>query len=145
MPTVVDGGEISRRILAIFAHPDDETFLAGGTLAKYAASGWKVFLLCATRGEAGRRGANEALTAEEFADVRQKELEEACAALGIEAPMFLHCADQQVASNCQQSATEECLQLITRLKPEIVISFGPDGVSGHPDHVAMSTIVTKSF
>lgn len=50
---------VPHRILAIFAHPDDETFLAGGTLAKYAANGWGVSVLCATRGEAGRRGEYE--------------------------------------------------------------------------------------
>lgn len=138
--------EKSRRcILGVFAHPDDETFLAGGTLSKYAASGWDVFLLCATHGEGGRRGPNEGLTLEEFAVVRQKELEGACAALGIHAPFFLTCADRQLATDCRQSAMEESARIIARLRPEIVITFGPDGVSGHPDHVALSAIVTRAF
>lgn len=134
-----------RCILGVFAHPDDETFLAGGTLAKYATSGWEVFLLCATHGEAGRRGPNEGLSMEEFAAVRRQELERACAALGIHAPLFLACADQQLARNCWQAAMEESAQIIARLRPDIVVTFGPDGVSGHPDHVALSTIVTRAF
>lgn len=138
------GTEYKRCILAVFAHPDDETFLAGGTLSKYAAAGWKVFLLCATRGEAGRRGPSEGLTPEEFAELRQRELGEACAALGIEEPMFLACADQHLADS-RQAASQECVRIMNQLRPEVVITFGPDGVSGHPDHVALSTIVTDAF
>ena len=132
-------------ILGIFAHPDDETFLAGGTLAKYAASGWDVFLLCATHGEAGRRGPNEGLSLEEFAALRGQELEGACGALGIHAPLFLACADHQLAEKCSQFALEESARIIARLMPDIVITFGPDGVSGHSDHVALSAIVTRAF
>jgi len=135
----------SPRILAIFAHPDDETFLAGGTLAKCAARGWEVFLLCATHGEAGKRGEYTQLTPEEFARVRQQELEAAASALGIQRPLFLDCADQQLARDCWASATQEIIRAIRRIRPEVVITFGPDGISGHPDHVALSQIVTTAF
>jgi LmbE family N-acetylglucosaminyl deacetylase len=85
------------------------------------------------------------LSLEEFAAVRRHELEGACAALGIHTPLFLACADQQLARNCWEAATEESARIIARLMPDIVITFGPDGVSGHPDHVALSTIVTRAF
>jgi LmbE family N-acetylglucosaminyl deacetylase len=135
----------SHRILAVFAHPDDETFLAGGTLAKYAARGGGVFLLCATHGEAGRRGEYDHLSKEQFARLRQQELEAAARALGIQRPLFLDCADQQLAQDCWASATQETIRAIRRIRPEVVITFGPDGISGHPDHVALSQIVTTAF
>lgn len=135
----------SHRILAVFAHPDDETFLAGGTLAKYAAAGWQVFLLCATHGEAGRRGEYDHLTREQFANLRQQELEAAARALGVQRPLFLDCGDQQLAQDCWASATQEIIRAIRRIRAEVVITFGPDGISGHPDHVALSQIVTTAF
>ncbi len=137
---------MSRRILAIFAHPDDETFLAGGTLAKYAASGWKVFVLSATRGEAGQRGDYEGgnLSSLEFALVRQREMEAACRALGVEKPHFLSCADGGIARDCADSGTAKMIRIAHDVKPDVVITFGPDGVSGHSDHVAISRIVTAA-
>lgn len=134
-----------KRILAIFAHPDDETFLAGGTLAKYAAAGHEVFLLCATHGESGRRGEYEPLSREEFAALRQREMEAAARALGVHPPMFLECADRGLARECWNSATEEIVRIIRRLRPDVMITFGPDGVSGHVDHIALSQIVTAAF
>lgn len=133
------------RLLAVFAHPDDETFLAGGTLAKYARSGWDVFLVCATYGEGGQRGEYEALGVNEFANVRRAELEAACRALGIHSPMFLECADRGVAAACWNSAAQQTTQIMRRIEPDVVITFGLDGVSGHPDHVAMSQIVSTAF
>jgi LmbE family N-acetylglucosaminyl deacetylase len=132
------------RILAVFAHPDDETFLAGGTLAKYAAEGHDVFVASATRGEAGKRGEYDDLSGEEFALVRQHEMKAACRALGLNEPIFLDCADQQLARRCWDSATTEVVRYIRKLQPNVVITFGPDGVSGHPDHIAISHIVTSA-
>ncbi len=133
------------RLLAVFAHPDDESFLAGGTLAKHAHLGWDVFLVCATYGESGQRGEYEALTVNEFANVRRAELEAACKALGIHAPMFLECADRAVAGICWNSAAKQVTRILRHLQPDVVITFGPDGISGHPDHIALSQIVTSAF
>lgn len=135
----------SRRVLAVFAHPDDEAFLAGGTLAKYAAAGWNVFLLCATHGEAGKRGDYSRLTRRQFAELRKEELEAACRALGTHRPVFLECADKGLARDCWNPATEEVAHAIRRLRPDVVITFGPEGISGHPDHVALNQIVTAAF
>jgi len=137
---------VPHRILAIFAHPDDETFLAGGTLAKYAAAGGEVSVLCATRGEAGRRGEYEQrnLSTEEFALVRQREMEAACDVLGVRKPIFLKCADQGIARDCRDSARAEIIRFLRGWKPDVVITFGPDGVSGHTDHVAIGGIATAA-
>jgi LmbE family N-acetylglucosaminyl deacetylase len=133
------------RLLAVFAHPDDETYLAGGTLARYAASGCEVSVLCATFGEAGRRGEYASLSRRDFAVVRRRELEAACAALGVRPPLFLGCADQGLGRDCWDRATDEIVRTIRRLRPDVVLTFGPDGVSGHADHVALSQIVTAAF
>jgi len=137
---------VPHRILAIFAHPDDETFLAGGTLAKYAAAGWGVSVLCATRGEAGRRGdyEKENLPAGEFALVRQREMEDACRFLGVGKPFFLKCADGGVAKDCRDSAKAKIVRFLRKWNPDVVITFGPDGVSGHTDHVAVGGIATAA-
>lgn len=82
------------RLLAIFAHPDDESFFCAGTLAKYAALGHEVYLICATRGEQGRIR-HPALDAslypkgEALGKLREKELEAACTTLGLRPPIFL--------------------------------------------------------
>ncbi len=133
------------RVLAIFAHPDDETFLAGGTLAKYAAQGWDVRVISATYGENGQRGDYQSLGANEFADLRRRELQAACKVLGVHPPMFLECADRALAAICWNSAAKEIARIMRRLQPDVVITCGPDGISGHPDHVALSQIVTSAF
>lgn len=137
---------MSRTLLAILAHPDDETFLAGGTLAKYAATGWEVFVLCATRGEAGRRGdyEKENLSPREFALVRQGEMEAACDVLGVRRPFFLDCADGRIAKDCVDYAKAEVVRLLREWEPDVVITFGPDGISGHTDHVAVGRIATAA-
>jgi LmbE family N-acetylglucosaminyl deacetylase len=132
-------------LLAIFAHPDDETYLAGGTLARYAASGCEVSVVCATFGEAGRRGEYAGLSREDFGALRRRELEAACAELGVRPPIFLGCADRALGRDCWDLATDEAVRIIRRLRPDVVLTFGPDGVSGHADHVALSQIVTAAF
>lgn len=133
------------RLLAVFAHPDDESFLAGGTLAKYARSEWDVFLACATYGENGPRGEYQKLGTKGFGEIRRAELQAACNAIGTRRPMFLNCADGAVAGICWNSAAQRIRSILRRLRPDVVITFGPDGVSGHPDHVALSQIVTSAF
>lgn len=133
------------RLLAIFAHPDDESFLAGGTLAKYTSLGWDVFLACATNGEGGRRGEYEALDIKQFADLRRSEVQAACEALGVHTPTFLECPDGAVANKCLESAIKQIATIMRQLTPDVVLTFGPDGVSGHPDHKAISLIVSNAF
>jgi LmbE family N-acetylglucosaminyl deacetylase len=131
--------------LVVFAHPDDETFLAGGTLARLAERGVDVRLLCLTRGEAGRRGEYEGLSPTEFGAVRQEELEAACRALGIRRPIMGGCPDGRVATNCRGQAEPAIAGALRTLRPNVVITFGPEGVSGHTDHVAVSEITTAAF
>lgn len=131
----------SPSLLAIFAHPDDESFAVGGTLARYAAEGAQVSLLCATRGEAGIEGT----APEETAKVREQELRAACAVLGVREVRFLNYRDGELAEADPTEVTARMAQAMRELRPQVVITFGPDGISGHPDHVAVSRMTTAAF
>ena len=129
-----------KRMLAILAHPDDESFAAGGTLAKYAHQGVQVTLLCATRGEAGILG----VTPEEAGAIREAELGKAAEHLGIEV-YFLGFQDGELAQTKPETLLKTIAGWIDRVQPQVILTFGPDGVSGHPDHVTISNIVTQAY
>jgi len=127
------------RMLVILAHPDDESFGAGGTLAKYAHQGVQVILLCATRGEAGISGARP----EEAGAIREQELRQAATHLGIEV-YFLGYQDGELSNADPPKLLEHIAGWIDTVQPQAILTFGPDGVSGHPDHVTLSNIVTQA-
>lgn len=127
------------KLLAIFAHPDDESLGAGSTLAKYAAEGVEVHLICATKGERGWTGSekdNPGL--EELGNLREKELHAAAQALGIAQVYFLDYVDGDLDQAPQMEAIDKIAGLIREIRPQVVLSFGPDGIYGHPDHIAIS-------
>jgi LmbE family N-acetylglucosaminyl deacetylase len=132
--------EFPNRMLVILAHPDDESFGAGGTLAKYAHQGVKVILLCATRGEAGISGAKP----EEAGAIREQELRQAAKHLGIEV-YFLGYRDGELSKTDPAKLLEHIAGWIDTVQPQVILTFGPDGVSGHPDHVTISHIVTQAY
>jgi LmbE family N-acetylglucosaminyl deacetylase len=129
-----------RSLLVILPHPDDESFPVGGTLARYAAAGMRVILVSATRGEAGVPD----LAPAEAARLRSAELQAAARALGAEQVIFLDYVDGTLAE-FKSDITARLVQLLRQFHPEAVITFGADGISGHPDHVALSECVTRSF
>jgi len=128
-------------LLAIFAHPDDEAFRCGGTLALLARRGVRVWVLCATRGEAGVPG----LPPERTGQVRERELRCSCRALGIEPPRFLDYRDGTLAQVDEEQAVAQVTQIARELRPQILLTWPPDGVSGHPDHVAVSRWAGEAF
>lgn len=128
-------------LLVILAHPDDESFPIGGTLAKYAAEGARVVLVSATRGEAGIRG----LTPESAGEIRARELQQAAKTLGVSEVRFLGYRDGELSIINLEEIRLQVVGLIREIDPQVVITFGPDGISGHPDHVAMHEIVTQAF
>ncbi|MFH1085042.1 MAG: PIG-L family deacetylase [Chloroflexota bacterium] len=130
--------ETSQRVLmAVFAHPDDEAFGSGGTLSKYAASGCDVYLVTATRGEAGGISGPGLATAANLPDVRERELRCAAASSGIHPPILLDYMDGQLTIVHQGQAVGKLVRLIRRLRPHVLITFGPDGIYGHYDHIAV--------
>lgn len=132
-------------LLAVFAHPDDESLTMGGTLARYAQAGVEVSLLCATRGEWGSISDPALATQENLAQVREEELRSACRVLGISPPHFLDCPDSGVNETDWPEVEAKIVRHIRELRPDVIVTFGPDGLYGHPDHVAVSTLTTAAF
>ncbi|MDC3417617.1 PIG-L family deacetylase [Aquibacillus salsiterrae] len=132
-------------ILAVFAHPDDETFICGGTLAKYAHLGHQVKLVCATKGEMGRRmGVPPIATRETIASIREKELEEACKALNIDDLRFLGIRDKLVEIQDLETLIKRVIEQMKDVKPDAVITFH-ETLGGHPDHCSIGLATKKAF
>jgi LmbE family N-acetylglucosaminyl deacetylase len=129
-----------KRMLVILAHPDDESFAVGGTLAKYAHQGVQVILLCATRGEAGIPG----VELEKAGDIRELELRKAAEKLGIEV-YFMGYPDGGLSKTEPGMLLETITTWIGMVEPQLILTFGPEGVSGHPDHVIISKVVTQAY
>lgn len=135
---------MQRRILAVFAHPDDETFCAGGSLAKYASEGAHVTVVSATRGEAGQIRDAALATRGTLGRVRQRELELACAELGVQQCRFLDHVDGTLAGLEPSILRSSVVGLLAEFQPHVVVTFGSDGAYGHPDHIAVSGAVTEA-
>ena len=135
----------SLTLLAVFAHPDDETFRPGGTLALLARQGVQVHLLTATRGEQGSCGDPPVCRPEELPAVRERELRGACAALGIEPPRMLDYPDGHLSEVDPEQLMTRILEVVHEVDPQVMLSFGPDGLSGHPDHVTIGRCAVEAF
>jgi len=132
-------------LLAIFAHPDDETFRPGGTLALLASRGVRVIVLTFTRGEAGSCGDPPLCTPDELPAVRERELICASRALGIQPPRLLNYADGHLQQEDAETMIEQILSVVHEVRPEVWLSFGPDGLSGHPDHIVVGQWAAEAF
>ena len=132
---------LSRTLMVVIAHPDDESFPMGGTLAKYAAEGVRIVLVSATRGEAGIPG----LGAVETARLREAELTSAAQALGVSRLEFLGYLDGEFDQANEEAVVGKLLEIIRQEKPDALLTFGADGISGHPDHVAVHRFATAAF
>ena len=132
-------------MLAVFAHPDDETFRCGGTLALLAQRGVRVQVLTATRGEGGSCGNPPHCTQDELPALRERELRCACTALGIEPPILLDYQDGDLSEVVPETIVAGILSVVNAVHPQIILTFGPDGISGHPDHVAVSRYTAAAY
>lgn len=132
---------MKRKIVVVLAHPDDESFPIGGTLAKYSAEGSQIVLVSATRGEAGIRDVSPAETAK----IREAELNQAAKYLGISRVIFLDYSDGELNLANEENAVENIKKIILDEQPDVIVTFGADGISGHPDHVAIHRITTEAF
>jgi LmbE family N-acetylglucosaminyl deacetylase len=132
-------------VLAVFAHPDDEVLCAAGTLALCAARGEHVALRCATRGEYGPIADEKLATPETLAHVREQELHQSCSALGVRDLKFFDLPDGGVGWAADEHGTlQEIVANIRQLRPRVIITFGPDGLYGHPDHSAIGALSTEA-
>jgi LmbE family N-acetylglucosaminyl deacetylase len=133
------------RLMCVLAHPDDESLGNGGTLAKYAAEGVETYLVTATRGERGWQGAeqdNPGLAA--LGAIREAELRSAAAALGIRELYLLDYIDGDLDQADPVEAIAKIAAYIRRIKPHVVVTFGPAGAYGHTDHIAICQFTTAA-
>lgn len=145
-----------KRLLAVFAHPDDEGAFAG-TLARYAQEGVQVSLVCATKGEAGEISDPSLATPENLGSVRENELRCACEAIGISELHLLGYCDSGMDGTAENERSTafikadpaeirgKLVKLLRETKPHVVITFEPFGWYGHPDHIAAGRYTTEAF
>lgn len=129
-------------ILGVWAHPDDEVFSCGGILAIAAANGQKVMCMTATRGEAGVQDP-ERWPPEKLGAIRTEELEKAYEILGIREHCWFDYPDGQLVQVSDENGHRMVEQCIEECQPDTILTFGPDGMTGHPDHQAVSTWATE--
>jgi N-acetyl-1-D-myo-inositol-2-amino-2-deoxy-alpha-D-glucopyranoside deacetylase len=144
-------------LLAVLAHPDDESFGMGGTLALYAQRGVEVHLICATRGEVGETPPNFERNDRSIAELRMDELRCAGQILGLKKVHFLKYRDSGMPGSADNShpralaaapmeqVAKEIAGLIRKLKPQVVLTFDPFGGYGHPDHIAIQRATERAF
>lgn len=134
-----------KKLLLVFAHPDDESFAVGGTVAKYHKAGWEVNLICATRGQKGEVGPHTSVSSQELGAIRQKEMEEAAAVLGISNVTLLDYKDGELARLESGELEDVLCKKIEEIVPDCVITFDTTGISNHPDHIKISYATTFAF
>ena len=146
-----------RSLMAIFAHPDDESYSAAGTLATYASQGVDVRLICATKGEAGMISSPALAYRDNLGAVREEELRDACRVMGIHQPLFLGYRDSGMSGTKEnrdpqslnmappKEVTGKLVRLIRQLRPDVILTFDHEGIHGHPDHVAVSKYTEEAF
>jgi LmbE family N-acetylglucosaminyl deacetylase len=138
----------SRVLLAVFARPDDEGTV-GPVLAHYAAEGVRVYLAIATKGEKGAFPHSGIPAGERLASIRHTEAICACQALGIHLPIFFALNDGEIGAITRppaqnvQAVADKVENLFAQLKPDVIVTLGPDGGYGHPDHRLVSAAVTQ--
>lgn len=135
--------------MVIAAHPDDETLGFGGVLARYASSGVETFLVTATRGQGGRYKGHPAGSAEHpgrdaLAEIRERELHAAARALGLSRVTLLDHEDQHLDEADVDGVIGALVREIRRARPDVVLTFPPDGAYGHPDHIAISQFTSAA-
>jgi mycothiol S-conjugate amidase len=147
----------SKTILAVLAHPDDESFGLGGTLALYASKGYDTYLICATRGEAGTLDEQHLRGFKDTAELRTDELNRATRILGLKKVFFLDYRDSGMPgteenkhpdAQINHSVDEvagKVVKYIRELKPDVVITFDPIGGYKHPDHIHIHKATVLAF
>lgn len=132
-------------MLVVFAHPDDESFSAGGTIAKYVKLGWKVDLVVATNGENGNSGSFSWAAGDALGDLRKKELQAAADVLGIRTVLFLGQPDGGLTTLSPGTLEDPIYKKMLEMLPDVVITHDTSGISNHPDHIKVCYAATFAF
>jgi LmbE family N-acetylglucosaminyl deacetylase len=134
---------MSRTLLGVWAHPDDETFLSSGLILAARERGDRVVLVTATRGEHGTDDP-VAWPADRLGRLRERELEAALAVLGVDDHRWLGHTDGTCARVPDRLAARAVATIIEEIRPDTIVTFGPDGVTGHDDHRAVGRWTTRA-
>ncbi len=126
-------------LLGVWAHPDDEAYLSAATMNRVVSSGGRVVLATATRGE---RGGND--DPQLLAEVRERELRRAMSIIGVDDVRLLGYGDGECADADFDQAVRSIAALIDDVRPDVIVTFGPDGITHHPDHIAVSRWTTAA-
>jgi LmbE family N-acetylglucosaminyl deacetylase len=133
------------RLLFIYAHPDDESFGVAGIARMYADRGAELAMVTATRGDAGRAGEPPICSREELPARREAELRDAASILGIGHVTVLDYLDKHLAEAPSDKIRRELVSAIRRHRPQVVVTFDPDGANLHPDHIAISRFASDAI
>lgn len=148
---------MTKTLLAVLAHPDDESFGLGGTLALYSQRGYDTYYVCATRGEAGAADAEYLKGFKDTAEMRTHELMMASKYLGLKEAFFLGYRDSGMPGsednkhpNAQinypvEEVASRVVKYIRKLKPDVVVTFDPIGGYKHPDHIHIHQATVLAF
>ena len=141
----VDPVTSDRTILLSLAHPDDESFIAAGVTAKYRTRGAHVILVTATLGEEGKTGNPPICAHHDLPKVREAELLTAAKIMGVKEVHLLGYHDRKLSEVPHMEIRERLIALIRSHRPEVVISFDPNGTNLHPDHIAISRFTSDAI
>ncbi|HEX9716820.1 MAG TPA: PIG-L family deacetylase, partial [Actinomycetota bacterium] len=137
---------MTRRLAAVFAHPDDDTYGVAGTVALHASSGIEVSVVLATSGDAGRILDPSLATRATLGAVREAEDRASWAEIGVKPAFhFLRYPDCGLNGVPEEELAERLIGLLADARPDVVITFGPEGVTGHDDHVTIGRVATLAF
>lgn len=155
--TIIIRGNMTKTILAVLAHPDDESFGLGGTLALYARRGYDTYLACATRGEAGTVDEESLRGFKDTASLRSAELDCAAGHLGLKDVIYLGYRDSGMPGSDDNKHPDaqinhpldevagRVVKVIRELKPDVVLTFDPIGGYKHPDHIHIHKATVIAF
>ena len=135
----------SHSLLAIFAHPDDETFGLAGCFAMYRSRGIHCALITASCGEAGEISDLVHIDPKDLCDTRADELRAAMKAVDVDDVDILGYADGKVRQADPDEITGKIVRFIRKIRPDVIVTFGPEGIYGHPDHIAVHKYATRAF
>lgn len=137
---------MTARVVGVFAHPDDDTFGVGGSLALHAGADLELTVIMATSGEAGRIADPSLATRASLGAVREAEDVAAWRALGLEPDVrFLRHPDGGLDRVPREQLVAEVLAVLEETRPHVVITFGPDGITGHEDHLSIGAATSEAF
>lgn len=134
-----------QKILAVYAHPDDECYCSGGTLAKYSAEGAETMVISATKGQAGQINDTRVASRSTLGKIREAELYKSCEQLNVAHVECWDYMDGALSEADWDKLVGDIVYAVRKFQPHIVLTFGADGAYGHPDHIAIGEATTSAF